>query len=242
MTRDEEAMLLLDQTRYLVDDERSFGQKLTDDRKIKLSLLALVIGLGLMKLDSVNAIASVVANHPVMRVPVAILIFSTLVGFSLSILLISTERDPLTPRLAKMFSWLLGFVKRPVREPPPQIPPNPKTLFTAALSVLYTDQDEIDALDEELESIKIRIEQYRTAYIKLAIANRRVRRRLERGTLCLLCAFYSVIIIFSLIGWDSLTQTTDEQELSEAMKGGIRDDQENTGKYQKDQSHNPETP
>lgn len=71
---------------------------------------------------------------------------------------------------------------------------DPRERFGAALVVLFGDRQETDSMGPELEWLTLRIEEHRWAYLRLTERNRRVRKRLETGTMALLLAFGSVIV------------------------------------------------
>lgn len=223
---------LLIQVRYLLDDERSFAAKLVDDRKTKLSLLAVVVGLSLFKIESIGVIYAGFESWPLLK-----MIFSSALGLGLlslvcGVCLLAMERDP-TP-ISKWFTFFARGVFDVVLRVLCRISGNtvvqntesdldPRERFKAALVVLYGEPEETDSFPEDLRWLTLRIEETRTAYIRLAEANRRVRKRLERGTSALLVSFTCVIVVIASVAYTAaqsptpLADTLGEQSPESAL-------------------------
>ncbi len=207
----ENARLLLEQVRYLVDDERSFGEKLVSDRKIKLSVLAIIAGLGLLRPEFVVVLLELLTSG---TIPgwIACVVTAFTAWALLSALVLVLAEAPVLRR-----STLLNpsdAESTPDADTPDDAKADededddsdddeqelfdPQVTFSAALTVLYGEPSEPDDWPDALAGIRRRVEEYRLAYARLAWKNRRVRKRLERGTSHLILGFVGVIILLVL--------------------------------------------
>lgn len=205
---------MLVQVRYLLDDERRFADKLIDDSKMKLSLLAVVLGLGLFKIESLDHLYAALQTSRVLGGIFTVALFFGLLSLVIAVILIACERGPL-----RLSSWIhrlsrsaTGVVRRLFRRRPESTGAesgaedfDPREKFSAALVVLFGDRTETDSMGSDMAWLTQRIEETRLAYLRLAEGNRRVRKRLEYGTLALLGAFSSVIVVIGTVAWSSLT-------------------------------------
>ncbi|MBM92890.1 MAG: hypothetical protein CMJ35_14970 [Phycisphaerae bacterium] len=194
----EDAELVHEQMKMLLEDERSFGDKLVNDRKIKLSLVALVVGFGFFKLQSATELVELLSDAGIhdVWIWIGIVIISVLILVTLYLLVL--ERNP------KSIENLLGTITKDLRSQNSESTAaetksgdmNPKQLFGAALVVLHPDDSLIESIaNDGYPEIADRVVDLSTAYVRLALANRRVRRRLEYGTFSLILVFVCVIIL-----------------------------------------------
>lgn len=198
----DDAKLLLDQVRYLLDDQREYAKKLVDDRKLKLGLAGAFVGLGLFRTSALYSIGTVLEAHWFIATLAVMITILAVVSLVVALFLIVTERDPVTRRV---LGWDSNYSE--TRDPQQGNTENtsdgdiadPRKTFSAALSVLYADDQAIDSLPIECANIQERIVEYRTAFVRLAHANRRVRKRLELGTFFFVTAVMSVILLFGFV-------------------------------------------
>ncbi len=182
----------------LLEDERSFGDKLVNDRKIKLSLVALVVGFSFFKLESATEVVTALSSVGVHSawIWLSILVIGVLILITLYLLVL--ERNP------KRIEQLVSVINQDLNSRQPGSESgdvaegslNPKELFGAALVVLHPDDSLIESIAEAgYTDIADRVVDMSMAYVRLAGANRRVRRRLEYGTFALILVFVCVIIL-----------------------------------------------
>ncbi len=179
---------------------------MVDDRKTKLSLLAVVVGLGFFKVESIGDLAEGLQHTPVLALIVGCVFIFGLLALVIAIFLLALERDP-TPISGWVFSGLMKVRAKSSKEEDAEESEtendDPRELFGAALVVLYGDPNEVSNMGPELDWLTQRIEEARLAYMRLADANRRVRKRLELGSLALLAAFASVIVVIGLVTYSA---------------------------------------
>ncbi|MEL6329655.1 MAG: hypothetical protein AAFR38_08335 [Planctomycetota bacterium] len=192
---------LLDQHRYLVDDERDFAAKLVTERRIKLSFVSLVVGLGLFNLGNIPELVDAAAGGAIPSPAFVVVSLLTAATLVLALALIAVESDDPLTRAALA---ALGLSARavtvatfPLRRPLRPAVTRPR--YTAALRALLVDEGELDQFRGEFPELVFRIENLRVAYERLAISNRRVRKRLERGSFFLIASFISIIVLFGMI-------------------------------------------
>lgn len=220
---DAHPQVILEQAKYLLDDERSFGDKLVNDRKIKLSLLtALLVGVSFIKIETIIELVGIVGDRFWISFFVVLLLVIAVVSLILSLYLLVLENDPKFIR--KLLRDIQSDLNPEKTDPNDDQALNPKEIFGAALVVLYPEDEFVDQLEEDgFPLIATSIDAYKTAYTRLALANRRVRRRLEFGTISLLCAIFSVIILLGLGVRVAATADTGIEQAESVTKEGAND-------------------
>jgi len=237
----ETARLLLEQVRYLVDDERSFGEKLVADRKIKLSVLAIIAGLGLLRPSFVVVLLELLTSGTPFGWFACVVTALTAWALPSALVLILAEsplfkkrnRSPIdegaatTPDDATDEPTSDEALDDAEQEEPtddgpdarttddanePATEDDPRDMYSAALVVLYADPREPYTWPASCHAVRRRVEQHRAAYLRMAEKNRLVRQRLERGTAALISGFVGVIILLVLGGVTEL----DDGEVSGA--------------------------
>jgi hypothetical protein len=135
---------------------------------------------------------------------VVILMLISILGLVISLILIVTERDPITRRFLGMDgaeSDARSSEQTETAGSDAVSPVDPRNTLSAALAVLYADDRAVDSLPDECANIQERIVEFRTAFVRLAHANRRVRKRLELGTFFFVVAVVAVILLFVFVAF-----------------------------------------
>lgn len=212
---EKQALLILDQVKYLLEDEVKFGLKLAEDRKIKLALLGVVLAFGLFKIQAIDkTITALYTESEAVAIAFWVSGVFAVVALLMSVVLLAKEDDLISRGLGwcmrqvlRFTSWLLSLT--PYWEWSRNLDDtenvDPVAKFSAALVVLYGDVAETESLPASVGWVQQRIEEHRSAYTALAVKNRRVRRRLNLGTNVLTAAFIFVTIMFGLFVHSSVT-------------------------------------
>ena len=221
----DDAILLLEQARYLLDDERSFADKLVADRKIKLSIASLIAGLLLLKTEMIQQ--SWDAAFKINGIVGCVLVILGLVVAGLTIwALYVVATDSNHQLINKCLSWVARHRSdsasadsdgdEDLDDDDGAASIDPKEIFSRACVELFPDADHVDSLDaDQIGHVAYRIIDFQNAYIALANANKRVHDRLEFGTMTLFLALLSAIILSILsIG---LTSIAGVQSISDAQ-------------------------
>lgn len=161
-------------------------------------MLALLIGLGLFNYDAYKGALEVAWDSHRVLVVFLTLSVACLVVVSLALWWLVWEDDPevLKGLLKDIRSDGEGSSAGDQSTDGSDGEDNPKEQFGAALVGLYPSNELVEQVASSgWEDVANRIEDKKSAYYRLAIANRKVRRRLEKGTFALLLSLFSVIIL-----------------------------------------------
>lgn len=207
--RCESASLLLDQTRYLLDDELNFAEVLRGSRKTISGLLLIVIGIGFFRMDLFGD------KEQVPLIPVwAIWTIRSLFTLATFMILYGT--------------WKL-YSDRPIRYKEVEdkvLPGLEKGKTSASLSVLDLERHYRKILEECQPYYVMRVKNliYGLAYRRLARANRRVRYRVESGKkwifLGLILVFLGFLFYIWTVGEGLPKLNTDNDNNSQTTQDG----------------------
>lgn len=167
------AELVHEQAEYLLNDEIGYAAALRDSRKTASGLLAIMIGVGIFRIDLYRSADHVLAIGPWWAIVVRACFVLSVVFVAIGAFLIFTERNP--------------FRKK-------------TSINGAALSILFLKPEIVKQLHlaPPHKVLRIRTEGLRLAYTRLRDSNRRIRRRIESGTACVLVGVFFVLLGFVL--------------------------------------------
>lgn len=176
----ESARLLHDQAQFLLGDEAAYAASLRDYRKMASGLLAIVISIGIFRLELTRPPGEVLAVPVWTAVAIRCLLPAAVLLILAGSYFIYTERG-----FFREFAFL---------NPPP--PPG----RGGALAILYLRQDVLADFSEKppLEVVRMKTDGLRLAYIRLRDANRRVRARLAAGTALVFAGLVLILLTFAL--------------------------------------------
>ncbi|MFM9957685.1 MAG: hypothetical protein ACKVZJ_06395 [Phycisphaerales bacterium] len=175
------AQSLHDQALFLLEDEISYANALRESRKTATTLIALMVGVGIFKLDLYRDPGQELAVPPVAWWWIRACFCSALLGVLLGAYFIYTERG-----WDREFSQTSDGGKK-----------------GGALSILFLSPTVLKEYHEKgpIEVMRMRTDGIRFAYSRLRDANRRVRKRIAIGTMLVILSLAFVLVGFVLYVW-----------------------------------------
>lgn len=169
------------QALFLLEDEIAYASSLRDSRKTAATLIALLVGVGIFKIDVFRQPGQELAIEAWAWWVIRLLVTAA-IGFMLAgTYHIYTERG-----LSKEF------------EGPGEVPKK-----GAALSILLLPQAVLQEYQEKspLDVMRMRTDGIRVAYSRLRDSNRRVRKRIALGVVLVILGLALVLAGFGLYVW-----------------------------------------
>ncbi len=238
MTDDVEknAAQIFEQVKTLWDDQADLAETLRNRRKVLSSLLAVLLGLGLFKLEfwAPEGRTAIIDGRsvPFFRW----LIVSAICLFTLAVYFLHTQR-PTLRRIAyaiwhclkRRTKWLYLKARAPERSQEIKVDPPPKPRWPEgrSLSTVLPDNEDLEdwCSMAPIELIFMRAERLRAAYDDLRSKNLRVSRRLKEGIFCTILGFLTTfagitIYVFELTDSDNDARIRQQSEAQNDVKRG----------------------
>jgi hypothetical protein len=203
--RVEQAKLLYEQAEYLLNDEIGFANSLRDTRRTSAGLVAVVVGIGIFRLDLFGSMSGELRLSAWIVLSICGLL-TIAAGFILGGLwLIYTDRP-------------IGYRKKMERDlerDGHEVPTLEQGKGSAALAVLDIDSRWRRILRKAEPSLVYQAKAFifGLAYRRLAKANRRVRERIIRGRTLVFWALICVMLAFVLYIWGASLRGTGRESI-----------------------------
>ncbi|MCL4741490.1 MAG: hypothetical protein KJZ54_04730 [Phycisphaerales bacterium] len=203
--------------RLLWEEEAAFAKDLVDKRKTFSTILTILVGLGLFRVQLYRRADEVMVLGPCAALAIKILSVIALVFFALGVWWLYTQRPVVRGGCRRAwhevrrwgrYLWQLarsGDNEERGRTKPDSLPPDPWPRGRAIEAVLPEDEELADwFVLTPLQTAQSRTAQLREAYRSLRVQNQRVYARLRAALASLMAGFLLVLAILFGYTWSTL--------------------------------------